>query len=74
MANNSYTYREFKRTIDGCSQSKIKQEMIIDYLRTDAALFDRYFEKLRFELSVQEQRQKLEAIQAQEAAEEQASI
>ncbi len=63
---NSYTYREFKRAIDGCSKSKIKQEILLDYLKTDALLYDHYFEKLRFELSVQEQKQKLEALQAAE--------
>ena len=67
MAENSYTYREFKRTINGCSQNVTKQELLLDYLRADAALFDHYFEKLRFELSVEEQRRKLEALQALEA-------
>lgn len=67
MAENSYTYREFKRTINGCSKSRTKQEILLDYLKADAALFDRYFEKLRFELSVEEQKAKLEAIQAAEA-------
>lgn len=63
MAENNYSYKEFKRTINGCSQNRIKQQILLDYLKTDEALFDRYFEKLRFELSVEEQKQKLEALQ-----------
>ncbi len=70
-----YTFREFKRAVNGCSENKIKQDILLDYLKADAALFNRYFEKLRLEISIAEQKQKLEALQAAETeAEENENI
>lgn len=66
MSDSKYSFKEFKRSVAGCSESEIKQSILYDYLETDALLFHHYLEKLHFELFVQEQRQKLEALQAAE--------
>ncbi len=63
---NSFTYSDFKRTLSGCSESEYKQEKLLNYLKTDKRLFDKYFERISLELSLIEQTQRLKDIQARD--------